>query len=444
MQELAHLVMDINPSIEVYLLDRQGKILSHALPKDSVLRQRVNLAPLKVMLEGQRQGPIQGDDPRNPDGHRIFSVFPVSADGKVIGYLYVVLGGQVYQTLADSLRGSYILQSSLAGVLLIMLFGFTAAAIIFAVLTRPLRRLAAEVDQFQRQELNWQPALSVKVEDELQQLELAFGAMQIRIREQLARLKETDRVRRELISNVSHDLRTPLASMQGYLETLMLKDAELNVVSRHQYLGIAFSHCQRLTKLVTELFELSKLDAGRMQPERENFSLAELLQDVLHKFELEAREKDIELRLHASDGLCNVCADIALIERVLENLINNALRYTPEGGRVDLTLAQQDRQVEVAVSDTGVGIRADDLPYIFERYYQGKISEPQSSTPVMKDELPQNTYPGTGLGLAIVKRILELHGSRIEVTSQPLRGTCFRFPLPLRSEDARATPVVTN
>ncbi len=415
MKQLAHQVMVINPSVEVYLLDRQGNILAHALPGSSVVRHHVDVKPIRALLDNRARPPVRDDNPRRNDARTIFSAAEVKDGGRLAGYLYVVLAGKDYQSLADSLHGSYILRLSLAAIGAIALLAFACATIIFAALTRPLRRLAGAMSRFRQEELEEPPEPEL---DEVRVLEQTFDAMRRRIREQFERLQETDQVRRELVSNVSHDLRTPLASMQGYLETLMVRDEGLDPSQRKQYLATAHRHCQRLAQLVKELFELSKLDTGTLQPHWETFSLAELAQDVAQKFTLTAESRGVELVLHSPDGLYPVCADIALIERVLENLIDNALRYTPEGGRVELGLSQQPRQVEVTVADNGVGVPETELAHIFERFY--RASQPSS---------PE----GTGLGLAIVKRILELHGSRIEVSSKPRQGTRFRFPLPVES-----------
>lgn len=418
MTQLAHQVMVINPSVEVYLLDRQGNILAHALPGDTVVRQRVDPAPIRALLEGRARPPVRDDNPRRKAGSTIFSAARVNDGGKLAGYLYVVLAGQEYRSLADSLHGSYILRLSLAAIAAIALLAFGCAIIIFAALTRPLRRLAGAMERFRREHL---ASDSRGYEDhpgnEVRILERAFDLMRKRIHDQFERLQENDQMRRELISNVSHDLRTPLASMQGYLETLIIRDTSLGEDQRRQYLETAHRHCQRLTRLVRELFELSKLDTGAIEPRRETFSLAELMQDVVQKFKLPADRKGVALRIQSPEGLYPVCADIALIERVLENLIDNALRYTPRGGVVELSLNQQPRQVEVQIKDTGVGVPKQALPHIFERYYRAR--QPDSPD-------------GTGLGLAIVKRILELHGSRIEVISEPRQGTRFRFPLSTR------------
>lgn len=427
MTDLAELAMVVNPIVEVYLLDNEGNILAHALPANSIIRDHVALKPITDWLQNKKRYPITGADPRSLKNERIFSVSPVLDQGKPAGYLYVLLGGQTFQTLATSLQSSYIMQLSFGVVAALIIFAIASAVMIFAVLTKPLRQLAQEMNQFQQQEFK-SPTIGQSSGDELAYLQRAFTAMRGSIREQLNKLQETDRLRRELISNVSHDLRTPLASMQGYLETLILQT--LSPEERKKYIDIAFKHCRRLTHLVQELFELSKLDSGRKQPQWECFSLAELLQDVAQKFTLKAQQLGVSITIPSCSTLFTVTADIALIERVLENLIDNALRHTPAGGGIALTLTKQTHQVEVSIQDSGSGVPEAELPYIFERYYRVKKTQVLSA-----DEAE---HQGTGLGLAIVKRILELHGSFIMVESKPNHGTCFRFPLPLQVETAFA------
>jgi signal transduction histidine kinase len=415
MRELGSLVMVVNPIVEVYLLDTNGKILSYSVPKETLVRTHVALAPIQTLLAGKQPFPITGDDPRSHNNDRVFSAFPVTDGTTTSGYLYVILGGQTYQTLNQSLRSSYIVKQSLIGLAALTLFAIASAVLIFAVLTSPLRKLAKAMNEFQINELK-SPAIKHSSGDEISYLAATFTAMRERINEQLEKLQETDRLRRELISNVSHDLRTPMSSMQGYLEMLMRPN--ITAYERKSYIEIAYKHCNRLTQLVKELFELSKLDAGRINPHRENFSLAELLQDVVQKFSLSAQQKNIAITTPKSSQLFMVNADIGLIERVLENLIDNALRYTPAGGTIQFSLTQGRGQVEVGIQDNGIGLTEEDLPHIFERYYRGqKATEYHAQS--------------TGLGLAIVKRILELHDSVISVESQLNQGTCFKFPLPI-------------
>jgi len=227
-------------------------------------------------------------------------------------------------------------------------------------------------------------------------------------------------LRRELVSNVSHDLRTPLASMHGYVETLLIKNDELSPEMRREYLEIARKHTQRLGELIGDLFELSKLDSASIHPSLEAFSLAELLHDTVHDFGLDAERRDIKLGIEAPDDPSMVYADIGLVQRVLENLIRNALKFTPTGGSISIRLDNKPGAVAVAIEDTGCGIAEADLEHVFDRFYRAENSTQEGT----------NT---AGLGLAIVRKILDLHGSRITVSSQLDRGTCFEFDLPTQA-----------
>jgi predicted ATPase/signal transduction histidine kinase len=224
---------------------------------------------------------------------------------------------------------------------------------------------------------------------------------------------ENTYLRRDLIANVSHDLRTPLVSMRGYLEVLADKGDTLTTAQQHEYLGIAVRQSERLSTLIDELFELAKLDFKGATVAREPFMLAELAADVVAKFALAADRAQVALAIDAPAGLPFVDADLGLIERVLENLIGNALKHTPHGGHVGVHLSAQGDEVLTRITDTGCGIASDDLPFIFDRFYRGHEARRGG---------------GAGLGLAIAKRILDLHGARIDVTSGA-GGSCFSFAL---------------
>jgi predicted ATPase/signal transduction histidine kinase len=226
-------------------------------------------------------------------------------------------------------------------------------------------------------------------------------------------------LRRELIANVSHDLRSPLASLRGYLETLLIKEQTLSASDRRSYLSIAARQAEHLQALISELFDLARLDFAGYRIAAEPLHLGELARDVMQKFQLAAEEKAVDLQLDVDDALGLVDADIGLMERTLENLLGNALAHTPGQGRVRLAAIAGHDGVTIDVSDTGVGIPPDDLPRIFERFYR-------------VDKARSLASQGSGLGLAIVKRIVELHGSEIRVESEVGVGTRFWFTLKAR------------
>ena len=425
LKTLAQRAMIINPAVEVYLLDTDGRILGHELPPDSVRLDRVGVQPIKDLIGGDTEMPFRGDDPRNPSVSKIFSAAEVRIDDDLRGYLYVVLGGQKYDELVGTIRGSYARDLGLWGIVALLALGSAVGLLAFGFLTKRLRNLTAVVQKLSDSdfEMDIRDYQARSGADEIDQLDRAFKAMAVRISELVERLKETDRLRRELISNVSHDLRTPLASMQGYIETLLIKDGDLSNQERERCLKIARKNTQRLSELVDDLFELSKLDSANVIPAFETFSLAELLQDTVQEFELDVTKKGITMETATPEDSAVVYADIGLIQRVLENLLKNAIHFTPPGGHVRIAIEKRPETVAVSVSDTGCGIAESDLNRIFDRFYR-------------RDSGDENQTGSTGLGLAIVKRILDLHESRITVTSEVDRGTRFEFDLRCMQEAA--------
>ena len=413
-------VMMTNPALEVYLLDAQGRILGHAIEGVTVSMATVDLGPIRRLLDATEGTslPLLGDDPRDPPHRNVFSVAAIGdGDAQLVGYLYVVLRGQAARGLAQgSDRSSVWRETGLAMLLAIALAGVALLAS-QAILTRPLRRLTAQVQGF-RDHSQGGPTTNAQ-RDEIAMLESAIKALQGRIAEQFRQLEDNDRMRRELVSNLSHDLHTPLASIQAYVERCLLRNEQLTPAEREQNLRVVLRHCVSLSRRIADLFELSKLDAGRVEPRLEVFCLAELLQDVIQNYQLQAEQRGVTLWLGVgSQSTACVRADIALLERVFQNLIDNALRYTPASGEIRIDIVPGPTELRVSISDTGAGIAKEHLAQVFDRYW--RTQDAQTTEP----------GPSVGLGLAIVKRILELHGSVIEVTSQLAQGTRFDFSLP--------------
>ena len=422
LEEIFHMLMVINPGIEIYLLNPEGDILAFSAPRGKVKRSRVDLKPIEKWLGDDSKTPLLGDNPRDPGGKKIFSAARIVDRGKLEGYLYVILGGEIYDSVVQKLKGSYILHLSVGMIVGSLIFALAAGLLLFALLTGRLRRLADRVDAFRKEGrlkgLEVVSGMDHRRADEIDRLALSFKQMAGQIEEQMDKLRRSDAHRRQLMANVSHDLRTPLATLQGYIETLLIKDRQLSDDDRQSYLEIAISHCERLNKLVNELLELAKLESDEVRLHHEAFNLGELVLDVAQKFQLTAKAKGVELSADFKADLPFVSADIGMIERVLENLIENAISYTPDGGQVRLKLTPAERHISVQISDTGVGISEQELPYIFNRFY--------------RSDQGRNSRSGhSGLGLAITKKILALHGQSISVTSVVNSGTTFYFQLPV-------------
>jgi signal transduction histidine kinase len=416
--ELMHFQMVMNPRVEIYLLDAEGNVLAFFADPAKIRQPRVRLEPIRQFLSGEASLPILGDDPRNVGKTKPFSVTPIQIEGTRPGYLYVILSSEEYDSAVAMVQDSYISQVTVIGVAVLLGVTLLVGLLLFLFITRRFRAITEAVRRFEQGDLT--PRVPVRTHDEIGQLGQAFNQMADRIATQMDELKRTDDLRRELVANVSHDLRSPLASIQGYVETILMKDVQLVPAERARYLGIIHTTATRLSHLVHELFELSKLDARQVQPQPELFSMAELVQDVVMKFRPQAEQQHITLNAVLPPQASPVKADIGLIERVLSNLLDNALRYTPEQGTVYVKLAPQADGVQVCVSDTGYGIPAEHLPLLTERFYRVDKSRDRASG-------------GAGLGLAIAQRILDLHGSHLEIESTVNVGTTVSFALHTRN-----------
>ena len=427
MRDVFHMLMIVNPGIEIYLLGTDGKILAFSAPPGKVKRQSVSLEPIERLLSNASSLPVLGDDPRDLASKKVFSVAPIVLNGRTEGYLYIILGGQEFDTEAQMLQGSYILRLSIWAVTGGLLFALLAALLLFNRLTRPLRQLTADMESFRESGFSAPPAILHKVSvtsgNEIDKLALIFRQMADRIAQQINELKLSDTHRREFLANVAHDLRTPLTSLRGFIETLLMKEGTLTPEEKRNYLVTAMKRSDQLGKLVAELFELAKLDSPNVPVRFEPFPLTELIQDILQKFQLTAEKKKIVLRMDAAEVLPLAFADIGLCERVFENLIDNAIRYTPETGSITISAVPEKDRIRARISDTGSGIATEDIPHLFDSVYR-------------RERVRRDNTIGSGLGLAIVKRILELHGSGIDVSSTINVGTTFTFTIPVYSSQS--------
>jgi signal transduction histidine kinase len=234
----------------------------------------------------------------------------------------------------------------------------------------------------------------------------------------IEQLRQSDQFHRQLVVNISHDLRTPLTSLRGYVETLDLKGETMPAAERERYLGIISANLDHLDRLINHLLQLSELDSGHAEFHLEDFPLEELVGEVLSRFDSLATERGVTLENRSDENLPPVHADPLQIGQVLQNLVDNGIKFCEPGGRVTVDLRREDQSVAIEVRDTGRGIAPEDLPHIFERFYtvdKSRSLKGQSS----------------GLGLAIAQMILAGHGLELAVDSRLGKGSTFRFALPL-------------
>ncbi len=418
----------LNPNAHIFLLDHQGNILQ-SLTKESVLkRQKVSIHPILEFLSYNRpekMGAIFIEDPLAEDKQVIFSASPINLPGKM-GYLLVTFNVPLNTFSWQSIKESGVLQNTSAAAMLTVLLSLLAGFLVFFFLNRRLQIMRNVVNYFKNGK--YDARIPVKTQDEIGELGVAFNNMANAFEQYLQNLKNNDRMRRELIANISHDLRSPLASARGYIETILMKDQNLNPEDRKKFLEIIHKNIVHLNELVDDLFELAKYDAKQIEPTMEPFSIAELLQDIVLKFQPQAEAQKITLISRFQKNLPLVMGDIGMIERAVSNLIQNALKFCGKGCAVILEVQKNTDHVCIKVKDNGPGIPEKDLPHIFDRFYR-------------VDKSRNRAFGGSGLGLAIVKKIIEAHHSTIEVVSSPEQGTVFSFVLPFWQQNKRTRQV---
>lgn len=232
----------------------------------------------------------------------------------------------------------------------------------------------------------------------------------------ITELRHLERVRQDFVANVSHELRTPLSSIKGYSETL-LESGVKDPKDQKEFLGIIYRESDRLAKLIDDILDLSKIESGKMAMVFLPLDLRPVVKRVCSILENQAAAKSLGISADIPEGLPRLLADEGRLSQVMLNLLDNAVKYTPEKGSIRISAAQDGGFVRVDVSDTGVGIPESDIPRIFERFYR-------------VDKARSRELGGTGLGLSIVKHIVQAHGGQVSVKSAPGKGTTFSFTIP--------------
>ena len=414
--DLMHDMMAVNRAIEVYLLDVEGNVqysvvLDHSDPNS--IPEKVSLEPVHRFIASKGEDYILGDDPRDPENKKVFSAAKFNKGGKE-GYIYIVLAGEKYLATQNTLFGSYALKMGLGASFLTLFFTAVLGVLSIWYLTKNLREINYAAQRFQQGDLGYRIAEHHKTD--LTGLAQTYNNMAKTILTDMDKIKSLEKLRRDLIANISHDLRTPLAIIQGYIETLQMKESELTPVEREDYLNKINSSGERLSKLITQLFEYSKLEANQVEPQKEPFLISELANDIHRDYQMLANKKNIALKLNMEEQVPLVFADISLVERAIQNLMDNALKFTPENGEVIVAIKLVKKNVEIEIKDSGPGITKENQQLVFERYRQTKTGKEKE---------------GAGLGLAIVRKIIELHDASIKVFSRPNEGTTFSFSLPV-------------
>ena len=430
LKNLFHMLMILGPNFEFYYLDDKGKILTYSAEKGKVKRDKVSLQPLLNVIDGGEAFPVIGDDPRNIGKQKIFSAAPVYNGEHLQGYLYVIIGGEAYDSILAELQNSQNLREFALFIVAGLVILLVALLGLFRFFTAPLRRLSDDMLTIKSADFHrgntiqntskWDNNSS----NEVHILGNAFTEMLSHIDNQFEQLQQIDSKRRILLADLSHDLRTPLANLQGYIETLALNADSLSVEDRNSFVDISLKNAKNLKHLVDQIFELAYLEGGQVTLNQESFPLGELLHDVAAKFALKAKDKDISLAVNPDQFDFQVFADIGKLERVLTNLLENAIRHTPEKGQIQINVSEVNdlgkAKLRVDIRDSGIGISDKEIAFIFDARYQATNTESDNCV-------------HAGLGLAISRKLMALLESDLQVESQLGKGTCFSFELNMAS-----------
>lgn len=410
-----HSLMLLGPSYEIYITDNQGKLLVYAAEPSKIKRNTIDIKPLERFITGASY-PIYADNPRSPDQQKLFSSAPIFKNNQQIGYVFVILGGDKYDSVVKNLAHDSDIYKILAALIAFFALALALLVFIFARLVRPISQLDQDMTDFVN---NGFSTISTSTPhqyaaNEIINLHNNFSSLETKIHKQLTQIKSTEQLRREMLSHISHDLKTPLASLKGYLETWLIQYSE---AAGSDFIQVAQRNANQLQRLVEQIIELAQLDSNTVSLYQEPVAVAELAQDVLSKFQLQAQQKNITLSVEPKDPSLQAIADIAKLERVLTNLVDNALRHCKSGDSIKIQLQPKDEQLIISIADSGVGIPKEDVDHIFDAHFRAK-----------------NTVNGqqgnSGLGLAIVAKLLSLHHAKISVSSVLSQGTTFSFSLP--------------
>ena len=355
-----------------------------------------------------RRGGRPGVAMQGPAGGRRRADFaPIRAEGEVVGAVAVPLGRPPFSVLVRELGPTM----GLVGGLVLLAGGGVIALVMFGPARRRLRGVQEATEHIAAGDLTARAPADGG--DEVAQLARSFNRMADELAARAAALDASDRARRQLLADVSHELMTPLTAMRGYIETLSMRELELDANTRERYMRIIDDETRRLENIIGDLLDLARLEGGGSAFRHERVDLRALFDRVAMRHEREMQARGISLRREVEPGAEFVSGDPDRLEQALQNLAANALRHTPDAGTIALAAESTGDRIRLTVRDSGPGIPPEHLPLIFDRFYKADAARRAAS--------------GSGLGLSIVKAIVERHGGTI--TARNDDGAVFEITL---------------
>ncbi len=335
---------------------------------------------------------------------------PLKVDGieSEIYFIRIGLSSTDIQHLIGNIRNKVFFINTIALLVIIVMAYFVSRAI-----TQPLNEISTAAVEIRGG--NLEKRIPVRSQDEFGKLAETINNMVETLKNDLGRMKMLEQVRTEFLGDVSHELRTPIFAIQASIETLLNGAINDNDVNK-EFLNKALNNAKRLDALLFDLIEISRIESGDMKMSFRYFKLNELIAQTVNEMEVYFKPKNIRVKVVSDDGGTEVYGDKDRIKQVIINLLDNAIKYTMEGGGVTISTELCENGVRVSVIDNGCGIPAEHIQHIFKRFYR-------------VDKARSRDVGGTGLGLAIVKHIIEAHGGKVEVESEVGKGSRFSFVL---------------
>jgi signal transduction histidine kinase len=419
--ELFHNIQ-LSPGAVIGIFDSQRRVLYRSLAENTYLGTDRSDSPLFEPLIRESKATVETTSPY--DGiNRIYGLVVVGSTDCVVA---TGIPTATLYTPARRQIGRYLIFSVLA-----VLCAITAAILIARSIADPVLKLSAAAKEFGSGELG--ARANVRDHGELEQLGAAFDEMADRIETRTLHLAELDRLKSEFVGNVSHELRTPLTTIKT-LTRVLIRGGE-SKEERREYLETIAAECDRQIELVLNLLDLSRLEAGAFTLCPSIVDAAEILKSCAAIQHHAASIRSHELRLDIPDVELFAIADASALRRVICSLVENSIKYTPDGGCIQLSARRESKDVVIRISDTGCGIEVADLPHVFEKFYRGR---PAKSTKEGVGAGSESNAPGIGLGLFLARTITEELGGRITVEASSNRGTTMSLSLPVFQDHQEA------
>lgn len=409
----------------ITLLDQRHRVVYRSQTPESAIGMDLSESGVQSALQARNTAVIAVKS--SIDGvERVYGLARVAATDYVV--MVGVQSAILYAPLWRQLTGY-----SLIGLLAV--FGtMTAALLIARSIARPVRRLGFAAAQFGSG--NFSARAPAEGEDEISQLGLNFNAMAEQLEKREARFAELDQLKSEFVSSVSHELRTPLTTIKA-LTKLLMRDG-IDEVKRREYLETISVECDRQIDLVLNLLDLSRIEGGVLRVTQERVDVEELIGSVVKSETRSAEKRGHDLRVESPAAIAPVAGDPKALRRVLSNIIENAIKYTPDGGSIIVSAHKTDGHVAISVTDNGRGIPPEDIPILFDKFHRGRPA-PHSvamlNATTDAEFLEDADVSGVGLGLYLARNVMEQMGGRISVESEVGRGSTFTLHLPVWRED---------